>query len=984
MARVLAMQLIQRGLGYEEPIGILATYGSHQIIAQVAIIYMGGTCVPLDPDRAQSDMQTQLQVAGVKNMIVDDAFQHRHLPVTKIPLLQSPDGRHTAGNAAALPVATKADFRSHIFFTSGTTGTPKAVEILARGIVRLARDPVYGPRSSDIVGHLNNPCFDPSLIDIWTSLLNGSTIAALDRREALLPKSLDRMLKENHVTYLLMPTAIFHIVAPVCPTTFSECHTVMIGGESPDLKACEMVLDSDGPPTRLINAYGPTECSIMALAHVITSEDTKRGYLPIGKPVNETCALVLNESYDPVMGQEKGELFLGGQGLARGYLNNPDATAKAFLHVRQPESNGKAVRMYHTRDSVYSDATGNIVWLGRNDRVVKVKGGYRVNLDAIETELLSTDLVHAAVAMKIIPPGAKSSILVACVAFTSSHSDSSSLLALIRSRLPSYMVPQIVSFDTLPLTPNGKVDKRATTRRLMDMLQEATHIDNELDPDMYTQTERALKKLWLQSLHVVPRASIHPDADFFTLGATSLEVAVLISGIHQVFRVMLSAHTIYKVPRLGDLATCIDDMVAAGSTRDNEATTQALLADASQWRHISIPTTPPINWLDKDEGNVFLTGATGFVGAHLLVDLLQCPQVRSVCCLVRSDSHASARKKMCRNLEKYHLEHLATEFESKIKTLLGDFSKPRLGLSEPAFLALAESTSVVFHLGAQINYNEPYLANRAANMMGVLNMIRLAVASRPKALHYASSMAAFGPTGLVADRVGELTEDTPLQPYLDATVAYETGYGQSQWVSDEMLCQLMKRGFPAAVYRMGAVVCNGKDGVGNPDDFMSRLTADCFRLGIYPHLPDQRKEMVAVDYVAPAMRMMAMSNRNLGKVYHLTPGVRENISVNEYFRIAQQHTGIVLSALAYGDWVHALVQADKSGVELGLKPLFPMLMEKVKNNRTRWELYEGMAMFNNDKTVAALKTSEHFQSLRPAPISPKDLHAYFDNILSRG
>ncbi|KJK81286.1 hypothetical protein H634G_03305 [Metarhizium anisopliae BRIP 53293] len=949
MARVLAMQLM-RGLGPEEPIGILATHGSHQVIAQLAIIYMGGTCVPLDPDRPRSDTQTQLQVAGVKNMVVDDAFQHRHLPVTKIPLLQSPDGGHTAGNAVTLPVETKADFRSHILFTSGTTGNPKAVEILARGIVRLARDPVYGPRSSDIVGHLSNPCFDLSLMDIWASLLNGSTIAALDRREALLPKSLDRMLKENHVTYLLMPTAVFHIAAPVCPTAFSECHTVVIGGESPDLKACEIVLGSHGPPTRLINAYGPTECSVLAFAHVITSEDTARGYLPIGKPVNETCALVLNESYDPVTGQEKGDLFLGGQGLARGYLNDPDATAKAFLHVGQPESNGKTVRMFRTRDSVYSDATGNIVWLGRNDRVVKVKGGYRVNLDAIETELLSTDLVHAAVAMKIIPPGAKSSTLVACVAFTSSHSDSSSLLALIRSRLPSYMVPQIVSFDTLPLTPNGKVDKRATTRLLMDMLQEATQIDNELDADMYTQTERALKKLWLQSLHVVPRASIHPGADFFTLGATSLEVAVLISGIHQVFRVMLSAHAIYKVPRLGDLATYIDDMVAAGSTRDNEATTQALLADASQWRQVSIPTAPPVNWLDKDEGNVFLTGATGFVGAHLLVDLLQCPQVRS----------------------------------SKIKILLGDFSKPRLGLSEPAFLALAESTSVVFHIGAQINYNEPYLANRAANMTGVLNMIRLAVASRPKALHYASSMAAFGPTGLVVDKVEELTEDAPLQPYLDTTVAYETGYGQSQWVSDEMLCQLMKRGFPAAVYRMGAVVCNSKDGVGNPDDFLSRLTADCFRLGIYPHLPDQRKEMIAVDYVAPAMRMLAMSNGNLGKVYHLTPGVRENISVNHYFRIAQQHTGIALSALAYGDWVHALLQADKSGVELGLKPLFPMLMEKVKNGRTRWELYEGMAMFNNDKTVAALKTSEHFQSLRPAPISPKDLHAYFDSILSRG
>ncbi|OAQ77922.1 antibiotic synthetase [Purpureocillium lilacinum] len=983
-AKALALELLRHGIMPEDPVGILTSFGAHHIVAQLAVAYAGATCVPLDPIRPDRDLELQLQLAKSRLLITDESCHGRGLSAHKIPVVVSRDPADGEKEVPGLPRTLPSDFRSHILFTSGTTGKPKGVQIHARGIMRLARDETCKPDSSEeVIGHLNNTCFDLSLVDTWVALLHGATIIILDRQEALSPDIFARTLKERQVTYLLITAALFRVIAAACPMAFSECKTLILGAEAPDMNSCKVVLEN-GPPGRLINGYGPTESCILALAHVITLDDVAKGFLPIGKPINQTVSYVLDESLRMVAGKNTGELYLGGQGLSRGYLDNPEATQKAFIPVSGLTCSGDAVSLYRTGDLAYTDDANNVVWLGRKDREVKIRG-YRINLDVIETELYLTGLIKTVAAVRAEPLGSNAPLLVACITYASPESSNDALLAEARARLPSYMVPQLVQFEKMPLTPNGKVDRKEAHKLLMAMLHGPQSRDVHDEPRAVldlTASEKVLRVLWSRSLFTVPEEHIRLESDFFTLGATSLHVASLIAGIRAELDTSLPARQIYEHSTLHALASLLDRKKSEHAADDLDKIKDVLRNDAETlWRDIPIPKGPPVDWLSAGEGKVFLTGATGFVGAYLLFELIQSPEVRAVRCLVRAKTPRSAFKKLSQNFHKYRLPNLSEELMSKVVVVPGDLSQARLGLSEAEYHELATWTSIIYHLAAQVNYNEPYTATRDANISGTLNILRLAVCSRSKPLHYTSSIAAFGPTGLIREQVKELSEDDPLTPYLETTIPYEMGYGQSQWVSDEVVSHLMRRGFPAAVYRLGVVLCNSGDGVGNPDDFASRLLADCLRLGIYPSLPDQRKELLPVDYVASAMRLISLRNDNLGKAYHITPDAQSSIDMNELFRLAAKLCHVDLVGLPYAEWVERLRRADQSGANPRLKPLLPMLEERVYGERARWELYEGMARFKNDNTAAALKKVEGYEGLRPAAIDANDLRKYFHFLL---
>ncbi|KAL3954252.1 hypothetical protein ACCO45_012208 [Purpureocillium lilacinum] len=881
-AKALALELLRHGIMPEYPVGILTGFGAHHIVAQLAVVYAGATCVPLDPIRPDRDLELQLQLAKSRLLITDESCHGRGLSAHKIPVVVSRDPADGEKGVPGLPRTLPSDFRSHILFTSGTTGKPKGVQIHARGIMRLARDETCKPDSSEeVIGHLNNTCFDLSLVDTWVALLHGATITILDRQEALSPDIFARTLKERQVTYLLIPAALFRVIAAACPMAFSECKTLILGAEAPDMNSCKVVLEN-GPPGRLINGYGPTESCILALAHVITLDDVAKGFLPIGKPINQTVSYVLDESLRRVAGKNTGELYLGGQGLSRGYLDNPEATQKAFIPVSGLTCSGDAISLYRTGDLAYTDDANNVVWLGRKDREVKIRG-YRINLDVIETELYLTGLIKTVAAVRAEPLGSNAPLLVACITYASPESSNDALLAEARARLPSYMVPQLVQFEKMPLTPNGKVNRKEAHKLLMAMLHDPQSRDVRDEPRAVldlTASEKVLRVLWSRSLFTVPEEHIRLENQ---------------RRIAQRRRDPLEGH--------------------------------------------SNPEGPPVDWLSTGEGKVFLTGATGFVGAYLLFELIQSPEVRAVRCLVRAKTPRSAFKKLSQNFHKYRLPNLSEELMSKIVVVPGDLSQARLGLSEAEYHELATWTSIIYHLAAQVNYNEPYTATRDANISGTLNILRLAVCSRSKPLHYTSSIAAFGPTGLIREQVKELSEDDPLTPYLETTIPYEDGV----WAK------------PMGLGRSGLT----SDAPWLPCCGVSPRRRALQQWGrcIYLSLPNQRKELLPVDYVASAMRLISLRNDNLGKAYHITPDAQSSIDMNELFRLAAKLCHVDLVGLPYAEWVERLRRADQSGANLLLKPLLPMLEERVYGERARWELYEGMARFKNDNTAAALEES---------------------------
>ncbi|KAL7910066.1 male sterility domain-containing protein [Trichoderma velutinum] len=544
------------------------------------------------------------------------------------------------------------------------------------------------------------------------------------------------------------------------------------------------------------------------------------------------------------------------------------------------------------------------------------------------------------------------------------------------------MIPEIIEFEQLPLSGSGKIAHTEIPELLEQRLQRRHACISGADIPGFeelNETEKVLKQLWTQILIAVPTDVINRESNFFLLGGTSLGITALLGQIHKTFNVVLRTGQVYENPLFKDQVLIIEQAQIGQESGYTKSTTTIMQEDVKLF-------SDKINLLSseipqrKDIRSVLLTGATGFIGPFLLQELLKAPEIGKVRCLVRAVTAEQALKRLLGNLKRYG--HSITEsIKSQIEVVAGDFSQPMFGFETSVYNRLVNQTDVVYHLGAHVDYTQPYSSHVGANVLGTYHLLKFASDGHLKPFHYISSIAAFGPTGLMMTD-GLLEEDQSLEPYLEPALQYENGYGQSQWVADEMVSRLMRQGFPAAIYRLGFVLCSSTNGMGNSDDFMSRLLSDCTRLRSYPLLPNQRKEFMAVDDVAAVLKAISTSDQNLGHAYHITPDVGKSIDMNELFELTGKLCGIELKSLPYADWIK-LLKAAQTSTPLRLFPLLPMLEEEVLSHKTRWELYEGMARFSVDNTVRALEQAGVDASVLTS-ITNEVLERYLEDCLEIG
>ena len=954
-AQLLANQLRSYHISLEEPIGLLIESGINHVIAQIAVLFAGGTCVPLDTSLPEKQLGVRLADAGTRYLIADTQNQYRFPEYDQIVVPLTGGLEHPFTDHQYDVIDTSLEHRTHMLYTSGTTGKPKAVQILARGIRRLAYSRTWSPiAAGDRVAHLNPVSFDASIFDMWVTLLCGATIVVVNKTTLLDPFAFSDCLHHCGITTLFITTALFNLTALACPRAFSGVHNLLTGGEVFSIKAMKSVLE-EGPPKSLFHVYGPTECTVFATAHKVTLHDVTTGFVGIGKAIGGTYTYILDESFRPVGSNRIGELFIGGDGLSRGYLNRHELTNKAFVSIAGLTLNGAPVLLYRTGDLVRDNESGTIQYVCRRDNQVKIHG-IRIELEAVELALMGTGLVSAAAALKIQPSNDTPAILVAYIVLTAAkHTNSHEILKSLNASLPHYMVPRIEVVDEIPLNANGKLDRKVlTTRYLMKSEQTMKKLDVD-STDQRESTALRLEKIWLEVL-AYPVERIESHNDFFRLGGTSMQAATLIYRIQKAFKVRFSAQALYENTIFSALAVHIDDSRAGKlETKDEK---ERWLADSNLSQGLEPLTGQLPDWRSATEGRVFLTGATGFVGAFLLSQLLQLSEVKSVGCLVRAANPVSGLMRIRKNLIKYDLWQKV--FDTKVFVLPGDIAESNLGLDSARFEEMANWASVVFHLGAHVNYTQPYSVHRGANVVGTSNILRLAVTGRPKTLHYVSSIAAYGPTGLITG-AKRLPEDEPLLPHIDA-LTYDTGYSQSQWVAEHMVQKCIERGFPIAIYRPGFVLGHSVTGMSNRDDFVGRLMASCVKSGTYPILPRQRKEFVPVDYVVSALLHISSKSENLQHAYNLIPSSSStsdatSIDLMDTFALLEQCGPFKLRGLPYGEWCKKIAQElqGDDGDDHPLIALMPMLHEKVHGERTRWEVYENMVVYETDNTSLAMR-----------------------------
>ncbi|WP_413741195.1 amino acid adenylation domain-containing protein [Sodalis sp. RH15] len=454
-AKQLAHYLLQLGVKDETPVGILFNAGIEQIICQVAVLLAGGTCVPLNvsaPDERLNFMLAEVEV----RFTFADAFTATRALHTQFISLDA--GQPLAPVNVELPgVKMKPDHRTHIFFTSGSTGRPKAVEVEARGIMRLVVNTCYLDLSiDDRFGNISSPDFDASLLEIWGALLNGAAIVIIPRHILLDPDMLADLMFCNNVSILMITPSLFNFIVSQCPTAFRTLNYLMIGGEMFNLKAYGL-LPAIERPKHIYHVYGTTEDTTFTLYHPIVADDINTGNVPIGQPIDNTYIFILDDRLQPTSEGVIGEICIGGDGLSRGYYNQPDLTAEKFIYVKL-NGDSNARRLYKTGDLGWKKANGDFMFTGRKNNIIKLQG-YRIEAEEIEVQLMDSGMLQAAIVCGIHQDGEEGYLMAFIVPKAAENFSVSQLMNELKQRLPDYMLPRLQIVDRIPLTSSGKADR---------------------------------------------------------------------------------------------------------------------------------------------------------------------------------------------------------------------------------------------------------------------------------------------------------------------------------------------------------------------------------------------------------------------------------------------------------------------------------------------------------------------------------------------
>ena len=524
------------GVGPEKLVGISVERSIDMVLAMVGILKAGGAYVPIDPAYPPERLRFMAEDSDVGVLLTQGRIAHRIPQLkAKVVCLDRDWDEIAQQSNQSFETQVLPENLAYVIYTSGSTGQPKAAAVSHRSMIRLLRETNYIQFQGDeVVAQTVNMSFDPSTFEIWGALLNGCRLVIISNEVLLDVERFAAEIIDKGVQVMFLATALFNEVGRLKPTMFNSMKSLLFGGEAVYPVTAAAVLEHGGPE-RLVNAYGPAECTTFSGWYVAKKVARDAVSVPIGKPVANTQLYVLDRHMNLEPIGIMGKLYIGGEGLARGYWRRPELTAERFVPDPYGEPGG---RLYTSGDLARWMEDGNLEFFGRQDNQIKIRG-FRVELGEIEVALLQNGKVrNCAVVMKTGPSGKQ------LVAYVSGEANAEELKNYLKAKLPEYMVPGVyVMLPELPLNTNGKVDRRALPEIEDRVLQE---IEGDV-PEAMTPVEELLADLWKEILGV-PRVSMH--SNFYALGGHSLLALRVVSRINDYFQTGLSVRTLLEYPVL--------------------------------------------------------------------------------------------------------------------------------------------------------------------------------------------------------------------------------------------------------------------------------------------------------------------------------------------------------------------------------------------------------------------------------------------------
>ncbi|MBI3898661.1 MAG: amino acid adenylation domain-containing protein [Gammaproteobacteria bacterium] len=831
--------LMRHGLRADRPVAVLMRKGWEQLVAVYGVLLAGGAYLPIDADLPARRQQELLRLGGIAQLLTQPGV----VPVAiaagcdVLEIDGSRRGEFDTAHRRSLEGAL--DGLAYVIFTSGTTGVPKGVMIEHRAAMNTIEqvNRLLGVSAQDRVLSVSSLSFDLSVYDSFGPLAAGGALVLPDARKAHDPFHWCALIAQSRVTLWNSTPQLMRMLIDSFHDDGREMtalRAVLLSGDFIPLDLPQRIRARYSDAT-LIALGGATEASIWSNYFPIETVSPDWASIPYGKPLPNQTLWVYDAALRPCPDHVTGRIFIGGAGLARGYWCDDEATAARFIvHPQTGE------RLYDTGDLGRYAADGNVIIVGRNDRRVKIRG-HRVELGEIEAVLRQHPQVKQCVVV-FDAERAGTRQLTAYIETTETGLDVQALKDYLSRRLPEYMVPRaMVALERLPITGNGKIDYRA--------------LPPVEEPDSATracvaprdEAERAILAIWSR---VIGGVEIGVTDNFFEFGGDSIQATQLVREInaalpsfrlemHELFEnvtieSLAALHRRRGTPIPGDASPTVeiasidrDTMLADIAT----AITRVAALDGSAARRP--PSAPQ---------NILLTGGTGWIGAHVLAELLARTRAK-IYCLVRTRDAAEGAARLFDMMQQCGIE-VDQSWRDRVQPVCGDLAEPQWGLQPPTWRDLCDSVDSIYHLGASLNVLAHYTAHRKTNVSSAVWALQLATERWTKPVFFVSPM-----TVCRRHRNGELVILHEERAHTDSE-GLLTGYAQSKWAAEQVFLTAVERGLPVKIYRSSHALPSARSGRVKPNDtYVNVLRAAC-AAGSVPDWSDSLFYGVPVDVLA--------------------------------------------------------------------------------------------------------------------------------------
>ncbi|NOQ25406.1 MAG: amino acid adenylation domain-containing protein [Bacteroidales bacterium] len=533
----LSSYLQKQGVEKGEPVGIMIGHSVEMIVGLLGILKSGGIYCPINIDYPEERKRSLLADSNIRFLLCKD-LEFKNDAVTKIDLtlieLNQEEfaevSKHTGQDAC------------YIMYTSGSTGQPKGVIINHQNVVRLVKNTNFVNFNSDYrilqTGALE---FDASTFELWGSLLNGGTLYLEDKYTIINDQKLKSTLEKNSINTIWMTSPLFNQMLDTDISIFKNLDHLLVGGDVLSTKHINKLRESY-PGIKVTNGYGPTENTTFSTTHEITKQYNGNN-IPIGKPINNSTAYIIDHKEHILPPEVPGELYVGGDGVGLGYLNNPEYTHEKFIELQDLPGQ----RFYKTGDKALWLSDGEISFLGRIDYQVKIRG-YRIEPGEVESVITSDNEVKES--LVIVKENNEGEKYLCAYLVGESDLEISDLKIRLKDSLPDYMLPTyIVKLDKFPLTTNGKIDRKLLPEPEIDFGKELIAPRNP--------TEKRLLEIWSELLGI-EKENIGIDSNFFELGGHSLKATLLTSQIYKILNVELPLSEIFKNQTIRELSLVLE------------------------------------------------------------------------------------------------------------------------------------------------------------------------------------------------------------------------------------------------------------------------------------------------------------------------------------------------------------------------------------------------------------------------------------------